>query len=53
MNKEQLKAESLKWGKRAAVFAALGVTGTAMLLVYNLYRVSKGLDDIDWDNLEI
>ena len=53
MNKEKLKAESKKWGKRAAFFAVFGVTGTVALIGYNLYRVSKGLDEIDWDNIKI
>jgi len=53
MNKETLKQEIIKWGKRAAIFAVFGITGTAALLAYNLYRVSKGLDDIDWEHLEL
>lgn len=52
MDKDKLKAESKKWGKRTAIFAALGITGTAALLAYNWYRLSKGLDEIDWDNLK-
>jgi hypothetical protein len=53
IDKDQLKAESKKWGKRAAFFAVFGITGTAALLAYNLYRVSKGLDEIDWENLKL
>jgi hypothetical protein len=53
MDKEKLKAESKKWGKRAAFFAVFGVTGTAALLAYNWYRISKGLDEIDWDNIKL
>ncbi len=53
MNKEKLKADSKKWGKRLAFFAVFGVTGTLALIGYNLYRVSKGLDEINWDNLEL
>jgi hypothetical protein len=53
MNKEKLKAGSKKWGKRLAFFAVFGVTGTIALVGYNLYRVSKGLDEIDWENLKL
>ena len=53
IDRDQLKAESKKWGKRAAFFAVFGITGTAALLAYNLYRVSKGLDEIDWENLKL
>lgn len=53
MDKEKLKQESKKWGKRAAFFAVFGVTGAAALLAYNWYRTSKGLDEIDWDNLHL
>ena len=53
MNKEKLKAESKKWGKRAAFFAVFGITGTIALVGYNLYRMSKGLDTIDLDNLKL
>jgi len=42
-----------KWGKRAAFFAVFGVTGIAALMAYNLYRVSKGLDEVDWDNIKL
>lgn len=52
-DKDNLKKESAKWGKRAAFLAVLGVTGAAALLAYNWYRVSKGLDEIDWDNLKL
>lgn len=52
MNRDKLKDESKKWGKRAAFFAVFGITGTAALLAYNWYRLSKGLDEIDWDNLK-
>lgn len=53
MNKDKLKAEGAKWGKRAAFFAVFGVTGTVALFGYNLYRTSKGLDKIDLDNLKL
>lgn len=53
MNKDKFKAESKKWGKRAAFFAVFGITGTIALVGYNLYRVSKGLDEIDLDNLKL
>ena len=53
MDKNKLKADSAKWGKRAAFFAVFGITGVTALLVYNMYRVSKGLDEIDWDNLKL
>jgi len=53
VDKDKLKAESAKWGKRAAFFAVFGITGAAALLAYNMYRVSKGLDEIDWDNLKL
>ncbi len=53
MNKDKLKIESKKWGKRAAFFAVFGITGTAALLAYNWYRISKGLDEIDWDNIKL
>lgn len=53
MDKNKLKEESKKWGKRAAFFAVFGVTGTAALLAYNWYRISKGLDQIDWDNIKL
>jgi hypothetical protein len=53
MNKEKLKAGSKKWGKRLAFFAVFGVTGTIALVGYNLYRVSKGLDEIDWENIKL
>lgn len=53
MNRDNLKEESKKWGKRAAFLAVFGVTGAAALLAYNWYRVSKGLDEIDWDNLQL
>ena len=53
MDKDKLKAESKKWAKRAAFFAVFGVTGTIALISYNLYRVSKGLDEIDWDDIEL
>ena len=52
MDKYKLKAESKKWGKRAAFFAVFGITGTTAILAYNWYRLSKGLDEIDWDNLK-
>jgi hypothetical protein len=53
MDKEKLKAETKKWGKRVAFFAVFGVTGTVALLAYNLYRTSKGLDEINWDDLHL
>lgn len=53
MDKDRLKAESKKWGKRAGFFAVFGITGAAALLAYNWYRVSKGLDEIDWENLKL
>jgi hypothetical protein len=53
MDKEKLKEESKKWGKRAAFLAVFGVTGAAALLAYNTYRISKGLDEIDWENLKL
>lgn len=53
MDRDKLKAESKKWGKRAAFFAVFGITGAAALLAYNTYRLSKGLDEIDWDNLKL
>lgn len=53
MNKDKLKIESKKWGKRAAFLAVFGVTGAAALLAYNWYRISKGLDEIDWDNIKL
>lgn len=53
MDKNKMKAESAKWGKRAAFFAVFGITGAAALLAYNLYRVNKGLDEIDWENLKL
>ncbi|CAB4143819.1 hypothetical protein UFOVP447_270 [uncultured Caudovirales phage] len=42
-----------KWGKRAAFFAVFGITGLAAIAVINTYRAMKGLDDIDWDNLQL
>ena len=53
MNKEKLKVGSKKWGKRLAFFAVFGVTGTVAFIGYNLYRVSKGLDEIDWDDIKL
>lgn len=53
MDKNKLKADSAKWGKRAAFFAVFGITGAVALLAYNMYRVSKGLDEIDWENLKL
>ena len=53
MNKDNLKANAQKWGKRAAFFAVLGVTGVAAVLAINTYRAMKGLDEIDWDNLKL
>ncbi len=53
MDKNKLKTQTKKWSKRAAFFAVFGITGTIALVGYNLYRVSKGLDSIDWDNLEL
>lgn len=53
MDKEKLKQETKKWGKRAGFLAVFGITGAAALLAYNWYRTSKGLDDIDWDNIKL
>lgn len=53
INKENLKEQGSKWGKRAAFFAVFGITGTIALVGYNCYRVSKGLDKIDLDNLKL
>ena len=53
IDKENLKQQSAKWGKRVAFFAVFGITGTVALIGYNLYRVSKGLDKIDLDNLKL
>ena len=53
MDKERLKFEAAKWGKRAAMASMLGITGTAILIGYNLYKMSKGLDEIDWDNIKL
>jgi len=47
------KERALKWGKRAAAFAVVGVTGMAVFLVYNLYRTSKGLEKISLDDLKL
>jgi len=54
MNKNNnLKEDSKKWAKRAAFFAIFGITGAAALLAYNTYRMSKGLDEIDWENIKL
>jgi hypothetical protein len=53
MDKDKLKTQSKKWGKRAAFFAVFGITGIAALVSYNLYRLSKGLDEIDWDDINL
>ena len=47
------KEEITKWSKRVVFFAVFGVTGCAAFLVYKLYRVSKGLDDDNWDDLKL
>jgi hypothetical protein len=47
------KQQALKWSKRIAAFAVVGVTGVAALLVYNLYRTSKGLEKITLDDLKL
>ena len=47
------KEEKKKWGKRAAFFAVFGITGLVAVTVINTYRAMKGLDDIDWDNLQL
>lgn len=47
------KQQALKWGKRIAAFAVVGVTGVAGLLVYNLYRATKGLDKITLEDLNL
>lgn len=49
MNKEDKK----KWAKRAAFLAVFGVTGVATVITVNIYRALKGLDEIDWDNIEL
>lgn len=48
-----MKDQARKWSKRAAFFVVFGITGTAALVVYNLYRTSKGLEKIDLDNLKL
>lgn len=47
------KETTIRWAKRAAIYGALGITGTAALLIYNLYRTSKNLEKIDLDNLRL
>lgn len=42
-----------KWGKRAAFFAVFGVTGLVTITAINVYRAMKGLDEIDWDNIQL
>jgi len=42
-----------KWGKRAAAFAVVGVTGIVVFLVYNLYRTSRGLEKITLEDLNL
>jgi|APCry1669192062_1035393.scaffolds.fasta_scaffold18848_2 hypothetical protein len=39
--------------KKAIVFALLGAIGTATVVAYNLYKLGKQIDDIDWDNLNL
>ncbi len=53
MDKDKLKVESKKWSKRLAFLAVFGITGAAAVLAVNVYRSIRGLDDIDWDNLEL
>jgi len=40
------------WGKRLAFFAVFGVTGIAALYAYNMYRAMKGLDKINFDDID-
>lgn len=47
------KIDKKKWGKRLAFLAVFGITGAAAILAINAYRSIRGLDDIDWDNLEL
>jgi hypothetical protein len=53
VDKDKLKVESKKWSKRLAFLAVFGITGAAAVLAVNVYRSIRGLDDIDWDNLEL
>lgn len=53
MDKDRIKVEAQKWGKRAAFFAVFGITGMVTILAVNTYRSMKGLDEIDWDNLKL
>lgn len=53
MDKEKLKAETMKWGKRAAFFAVFGVTGAAALLAISAYKTIRGINNSDWDNLKL
>lgn len=53
MDKDQVKAEAMKWGKRAAFFAVFGVTGAAALLAVSVYKAIRGIDNSDWDNLKL
>lgn len=38
MDKEKLKQESIKWGKRAAFFAVFGFTGLAVIGAKKAYE---------------
>lgn len=42
-----------KWGKRVAFFAVFGITGLTAIAAINVYRSLKGLDELNWDNLEL
>ena len=53
MNKDKIKEESIKWGKRAVVFGVLGFTGLAVVGAINVYRAVRGLERIDLDNLKL
>jgi len=53
MNKDKIKEESIKWGKRAVVFGVLGFTGLAVVGAINVYRTVRGLERIDLDNLKL
>lgn len=41
MNKEKLKEESIKWGKRVAFFAVFGFTGLAFIGAKKAYEHYK------------
>lgn len=44
-----VKSNLKKYAKRAAIVAALGVTGLVCLGVVNLYRFSKDMNLLDLD----